>query len=335
MLRKMFIGVALFVMLSTRSMAADLTEIDMCAFTLLGEAGPEYQILEDYRVAAMAWGVKLNLKPYMNEKVVAEELKSGACDIANMTGMQIRHFNKFTGTLDSPGSIPDYDHLKTVLSTLSQPKAAKYMREGEYEIVGIQPAGAIFLFLNDRYLRGISDLAGRRMGVLDSLPEMRQMVADMGMTPVSSTVTNIFQKFNNGVIDVTGGPAIVFDIMELHKGLGDTGAIIEVPLVQANVQLVARADKFPEGFAQKSREYLTKNFDLSIDIIRAAEKAIPRKYWMPVPKCSLEEMAEQTKKVRLAFRDKGIYDGKMLTLLRKVRCNKNPSRAECTSDDAE
>lgn len=312
-----------------------LTPVTMCAFTLMGEGGPDYQILKDYQAEALNWGVKLKLKSYMNEKVVVEELKAGECDLANMTGMQARQFNKFTGTLDALGAIPDYKHLKMVLNTLSQPKAAKYMKQGEFEIAGIQPTGAIFLFVRDRYLRGLSDLAGRKIGVLDTMPEMRQMVVDMGMTPVSSTVTNIFQKFNNGVIDITGGPAIVYEIMELEKGLDPGGAIIESPLLQSNVQLVGRISKLPEGFAQKSREFVAKNFDDSIRYIKEAEKAIPRRWWLPVPACQEKEMDELTRKIRLSFRDNGIYEGKALTLLRKVRCKQSPERAECTAEDAE
>ena len=216
--KKALIGVVAGVVLSGGVQAANLKPMTMCAFMMMGEGGPEHQMLLDYQAAALNWGVKLELKPYMNEKIVTEELKAGICDIANMTGMQARSFNKFTGTLDSPGSIPTYEHLKIVLNTLAQPKAAKYMKQGEYEVVGIQSGGAIFLFTNDRNIQSMSDLAGKKMGVLESMPEMRQMVADMGMTPVSSTVTNIFQKFNNGVIDVTGGPAIVYDMMELYKG---------------------------------------------------------------------------------------------------------------------
>ena len=312
-----------------------LTPVTMCAFTLMGEAGPDYQILKDYQAEALNWGVKLKLKSYMNEKIVVEELKAGECDLANMTGMQARQFNQFTGTLDALGAIPDYKHLKMVLNTLSQPKAAKYMKQGEFEIAGIQPTGAIFLFVRDRYLRGLSDLAGRKIGVLDTMPEMRQMVMDMGMTPVSSTVTNVFQKFNNGVIDITGGPAIVYEIMELEKGLDPGGAIIESPLLQSNVQLVGRISKLPEGFAQKSREFVAKNFDDSIRYIKEAEKAIPRRWWLPVPECQEKEMDELTRKIRLAFRDNGIYNGKALTLLRKVRCKQSPERAECTAEDAE
>ena len=123
--------------------------------------------------------------------------------------------------------------------------------------------------------------------------------------------------------------------MELEKGLDPGGAIIESPLLQSNVQLVGRISKLPEGFAQKSREFVAKNFDDSIRYIKKAEKAIPRRWWLPVPVCQEKEMDELTRKIRLAFRDKGIYDGKALTLLRKVRCKQSPERAECTAEDAE
>src|SRR5690606_20864814 len=121
----------------------------------------------------------------------------------------------------------------------------KYMQDGEFEIVGIQSAGAVFLFTNDRKLQSLSDLAGKRMAILDTTPEVRQLVVDLGMTPVSSTVTNMFQKFNNGAVDIAGGPAIVYDMMELHKGLGTNGGILAEPILQGNMQFVARAGKLP------------------------------------------------------------------------------------------
>ena len=333
--QKAITGLAAGMVLAGGAQAANLEPVTMCGLMMMGEGGPEHQMLLDYQSAALNWGVKLELKPYNNEKIVTEELKAGVCDVANMTGMQARSFNKFTGTLDSPGSIPTYDHLKIVLETLAKPKAAKYMKNGDYEVVGIQPGGAIFLFTNDRTIESVADLAGKKMGVLESMPEMRQMVADMGMTPVSSTVTNIFQKFNNGVVDVTGGPAILYDIMELYKGMEPNGGVLAAPLVQSNLQFVARSKKLPKGFAQKSREYFASNFDRSLKIILAAEKGIPQKWWIPVPEGREGELHAQTRRVRLAFKDMGVYDSKMLTLLRKIRCKQDAARSECTSKNAE
>lgn len=315
--------------------ASELKPITMCAFMVMGEGGPEHQFLKDYQTAALNWGAKIELKPYMNERVVVEEFKAGVCDIANLTSMQARSFNKFTGTLDAPAAMPTYDHFRTVLQTLAKPSAEKYMREGEFEIVGIQAAGAVFLFSNDRNLTSLSDLAGKRMAILDSMPEVRQLVVDLGMTPVSSTVTNIFQKFNNGAVDITGGPALVYEMMEMHKGLEPNGGILAEPIIQANMQFVGRFSKLPEGFGAKSRQYFLDNFDNSIKIIRTAEENIPKKWWIPLPEERRDEYNAQTRRVRLAFRDQNIYDGRMLTLLRKIRCSKEPTLAECTAANAE
>ncbi|PIE40916.1 MAG: hypothetical protein CSA49_06040 [Gammaproteobacteria bacterium] len=333
--KKAIAGVVAGLAIATGAQAAELKPLTMCSFMLMGEGGPEHQILLDYQAAALNWGVKLELKPYMNENIVVEELKAGVCDLANITGMQARNFNKFTGTLDSPGGIPTYDHLKTVIQTLATPKAGKYMKQGEYEVVGIQSGGAIYLYSNDRNIRTMSDFAGKRMGILENMPEMRQMVSEMGMTPVSSTVTNVFQKFNNGVIDATGGPAIVYDMMELYKGMEPNGGILEAPLVQSNMQFIGRISALPEGFAQKSREYFAANFDASLKIIKEAEDNIPKKWWIPIPKESEPELHAQTRRLRVAFREQGVYDPKMLKLLHKIRCKKEPTRAECTSKGAE
>lgn len=315
--------------------AAGPIPIKMCAFMFMGEGGPEHQAILDYQAAALQWGVKLDVKSYTSDKIVAEELKSGACDIANMTSLQARFFNKFTGTLDAPASMPTYDHLHTVLKTLAKPSAKKYLQNGEFEVVGIQPAGAVYIFSNDNTIKGLDDLAGKKMAVLDSMPEMRQMVVDLGMTPVSSTLTNLFQKFNNKAIDITGGPAIVYEMMELDKGLRPNGGILNVPIIQGNAQYIARWEKLPEGFAQKSREFFLKNFDASLKMVREAEENIPKDLWIPLPEDKVAEYNSTTRQMRISFRDNDIYDGKMLTLLRKIRCSKDATLAECTAADAE
>lgn len=321
--------------LGVHAHAAEPVPVTMCAFMLMGEGGPEHQALLDYQAAALQWGVKLTLKPYMNERVVVEEFKSGICDVVNMTSMQARAFNKFTGTLDAPASMPTYDHLRMVLDTLAKPSAAQYMKQGEFEIVGIQSAGAVFLFSNDRKLQSLADLSGKRMAILDTMPEVRQLVVDLGMTPVSSTVTNIFQKFNNGAVDIAGGPGIVYEMMELHKGLEPNGGILSEPIIQASMQFVGRSAKLPEGFGQKSRQYFVDNFDNSLKIIRDAEDKIPKKWWITLPVERRDEYNAETRKVRVTFRDQGVYDAKMLTLLRKIRCRIDATLAECSAKDAE
>ncbi len=317
------------------TLAHGLVPLKMCALMMTGEGGPESQYIAEYQAAALNWGAKITYKPYINDQTIAEELKAGACDIASLTSISARKFNKFTGTIDAPAAIPDYDHLRTILQTLTKPSAAKYMAVGDFEVIGIQPAGAIYVFTNDRDIQSIADLAGKKMSVLDTMPQMSKLVVELGMTPVSSTLTNVYQKFNNGAIDITGGPAIVYDLMELHKGLEPNGGILDEPVLQATLQIVARKDKLPEGFGQKSREFIMAQFERSLKIIRTAEQNIPEKLWIKMPEERRNEYNTRTRNVRLQFREDGFFDSKMLTLLRKVRCNKRPTLAECTSADAE
>ena len=334
-IKKAITGMVVSLAFASSVQAAQLKEVNMCAFTFMGEGGPDYQYILDYQAAALNWGVKLKLKTYVSEKIAVEELKAGACDIANMTSINALSFNRFTGSLDAPGGIPTYDHLRVVLTTLATPKAAKYMRNGEYEVVAIAPMGAIFIFTNDRKIRTLADLAGKKMVALDSMPEMRQLVKDLGMTPVSSTITNMFQKFNNGAVDIAAGPAMVVEMMGLHKGLEPDGGILTLPLVQASIQYVARWKKLPADFGQKSREYFISRYDDTVKVLRKAESNIPKEYWFEIPEESKEEVASQIKRIRLAFIDKGIYDPKTLTLLRKVRCRFEPTLAECTATQIE
>jgi len=123
--------------------------------------------------------------------------------------------------------------------------------------------------------------------------------------------------------------------MEMHKGLEPDGGILAEPIMQGNMQFVGRINKLPEGFGLKSRQYFVDNFDRSLNILRAAEENVPQKWWIPLPEERRDEFNAQTRRVRLAFRDQNVYDGRMLTLLRKIRCRMDATLAECSAANAE
>ena len=313
----------------------DITVVKMCAFDPIGGNGPIYQAFVDYQTSALAWGAKIELTPYTDERVASEDFKAGVCDLVNLSGIRARNYNHFTGTIDSIGSVPTYEHLKATLSTLATEKAAKYMVSGNYEVAGILPIGAIYPFVIDKAINSPEKLAGKRIAVLDNAPEMQYMVAQSGMTPVSSTITNVFSKFNNHTVDIAGGPALAFEPMELHKGMDPKGGIINYPMLQATLQLISRTSALPSGFGQNSRSYISKNFDEALKIITEAEQRIPEKYWINIANVNEEDWGEVFRQNRIALRDKGIYDGKALSILRKIRCKMDASRSECTAHDKE
>lgn len=307
----------------------------MCVFDLLGANGPTFSQMKDYKTAALAWGVELELKPYTSERVAAEDFKSGLCDAVSFTGIRARQFNSFTGSLDAIGALPTYEHLKSVITTISGKKAAKLMQSEPYEVVGVFPGGAAYMFVNDRSIDTVGELAGKRIAILDSDPAQVEMVMFVGASPIGTSIANMYSKFNNGSVDVTYGPGIVYEAMELYKGLEPKGGVIQFPLVQLTMQVLIRKAKFPEGYGQKSRDFALSQFDQGVESVKRYDSKIPEKLWVPIPDADKLGYLEVFRQSRIRLRDKGIYNDKMLKLMRMLRCKKDSHQAECTAADKE
>ncbi len=315
--------------------AASLTPVTMCVFDIIGNNGPAHQALRTYKNAALKWGADISFKSYTDERVAAEEFNNGVCDLVNVPGIRARSYNQFTGSINSIGALPTYEHLKLVISTLHSKKAAKLMREGDYEILSITPTGALFGFVTDKSIDSPKKMAGKKITVLDNAPESQFLVSQTGMTPVSSTINNAIQKFNNGSVDITGAPAIAYEPMEMYKGLEPNGGVISWPFLQTTMQIVGRWEKLPEGFGQHSRDFVETDVDKFIAMAKISEETIPAKYWIPVNDDVKNHWNETFRQNRIALRDQGIYSGKALSLFRKVRCKLDPALAECTAEDRE
>jgi hypothetical protein len=241
----------------------NLVPIMACVFDPIGKSGPVGQIMKEAKIYAYNWGVDLNYVVYSDERIAIDEFKLGRCDAVNMLGFRAREFNSFTGSFGAVGAIPSYEHLGVIIKTVSSPKAAKLMRVGEYEVFGIGPAGAIFMFTRDRTVLQPKDFAGMRMAVLDGIPESEYLSEKYGITPVNSTIFNSILKFNNGTVDLTAAPAIVYEPFEMHKGLEPDGGIYKEPFLYITMQVVARWEKFPKDFAQKARSKAVEEYHSS------------------------------------------------------------------------
>ena len=310
----------------------------LCVFDLLGANGPIYAQMKDYKIAALDWGVDFQLKPYISEKKAAADFKSGRCDAVSFTGIQSRQFNLFSGSLDAMGALPSYDHLKVVITTISAEQAAPLMINAPYEVVGIIPIGAAYLFVNDRtlvskYADAESDLSGIRVAVMESDPAQIELLGVIGTSSVSTSIAEMYQKFNAGSVDVTYGPAVVYEAMELDKGMQNNGGVVRFPLAQLSLQIMIHKARFPEKFGQKSRLYALSQFDQAVMRAKNHEHRIAPQWWINISESDQSRYHEMYRKTRILLRNKGIYDGKMLTLMRMVRCKKNPHRSECTDTE--
>ncbi|HVL00397.1 MAG TPA: putative solute-binding protein [Dongiaceae bacterium] len=321
--------------LSVSAQAAEPLKATFCIWDIVGKNGPVYTQMEDYRLEALKWGVDLQMKAYTDEKIAAEDFKAGVCDAVGVSGLRGRQFNPFTGTLDSIGAIPTDEHMKTVLQYLADPKLGKLMVNGDYEVAGIGPAGSAFLFTKDRTIDSVGELAGKKFAVLDFDKTQAIMVESIGGSPITASITNFGSLFNNGTVDIIGAPAVAYDALELYKGLGPNGAIVNFSLIQLTVQVIIRKSKFPEGYGQKSREFVWSQYPRFMEYITAATKNIKPSYWLDVPEKDKPGYLEMFRQSRIKLRNDGFYDGKMLSFLSKVRCQKEPSLAECTAKDRE
>ena len=135
---------------------------------------------------------------------------------------------------------------------------------------------------------------------------------------------NFYSLFGLDVRDSDGA-------LELYKGLSPDGGIVNYPLVQLTMQMVARADRFPADMVQTSREYFYNNLDKILEGLQREEQHVDPKWWIDIPARDKQEYEVMMQQARIQLRDEGYYDPEMLTLQRKVRCKMDASRAECTT----
>ncbi len=304
-----------------------------CVFDLVGKNGDVYTLMKDYQLAAKNWGADIELRVGQNEAVIAEDFKAGKCDGISVTGMRGRQFNKFTGSLDAIGAIPDLKLAVKVMQGLASPTFAKYMTNSKYEVAGVIPVGDAFLMVNDRSINTVAKAAGKKIAVLDYDEAQKIMVQQIGAQAVSADVTNFGSKFNNRQVDIIGAPAAVFKPLELHKGLGTKGAIVNYPILQVTGNLIIRPDKFPAGYGQKSREWVKTQLPRAFGILGKMKADIPQKYWMNIPAVDKPGYQKLMRESRIDLTRRGIYDKRMMKLLWQFRCKEDRSNFECSLQD--
>ena len=318
--------------LTALTLSAGAQAQTFCMYDPVGAQGSAFAMAKDYALVAKKWGANLELKAYTDERVAAEDFKAGQCDGVGITGLRGRQYNPYVGSIDSIGAVPSYNHLRTVLQVLASPASEKAMINGQYEIAGIFPLGAAYVFVRDRAINSIEKAAGKKIAVLDFDKSQARMVQQLGAQPVASDITNFTTKFNNGQVDIVVAPGIAFKPFEMYKGLGTKGAIYRFPLVQLTGNLIIRPDRFPAGFGAKSRQYILTQLDTAQRTIKTAEDGIDNKYWLDL---TAEDKAKYTlmmTEARVQMTKEGFYDKKMMNLLKKVRCKFDAAAAECANN---
>ncbi len=286
-------------------------------------------------VAKRKASTDVKFRIYTNEKIASEDFKAGQCDGVAMSNLRAKEYNSFIGSLDAIGAVPSYKHLTEAIQLLSKPAAGNYMVNKDYEIVAIIPMGAAYIMVNDRKINSLAKAAGKKVAVLDYDKSQAKMVQQIGAQPVSVDLTTISGKFNNSQVDIMAGPALIFKPFELYKGMtapdgSVKGAIIRFPVVQITGVMMMHRGKFPEGVGQLVREFSAMQTGMAYQFIDETEQSIDAKYWMDVPAADKPGYVKLMRESRIAMAKEGFYDKRMMTFLKKIRCQFDPSNYECS-----
>lgn len=303
----------------------------ICVFDPAGRSGDYFALMSKYATNASQWGFEVEIRPYTDEETAAKDYEAGVCDGVVATGVRLQRFNRFASTIEAVGGLPDYPTLKNMVNTLATSGgAATKLSQNGNAVVGFIPVGAVYLFVRDRNVDSVPELAGKRIATMDYDTASVTMVDRVGAIVVPADLGTIGPKFNNGDVDACYVSAPAYKPFELSRGLGTKGGILKAPIAQATLQVMIRESKFSPDFVQKSRTDLAARFDEALAIVSKAEAAIPANYWVSIPPATLNDWDSMFQSVRLKLRDeKKSYDGAMLTVMRQLRCKKDSSRAEC------
>jgi hypothetical protein len=313
----------------------------MCVFDPLGAKGDGYRAARDFKVEMTEAGVDLDLKAYVDERVAVEDFRTGQCDGVMATGLRTRAFNAMAASLDAVGAsnivkngkidlAASYDVVRRFIQLVSSPKAAEMMVEGPYEVAGIFPLGAAYLFVSDRDFASLEGQVGKRIGTFDHDKAEAQLVQRIGARPVPVDISNFGAMFNNHNVDMIVAPTIAYMPFELYRGLGTKGAVLRMPMTISTYQMVIRPAKFPKGFGQRARTYNSNNFELAMATLKLFDKDVPAQYWVDFSPRDTDQYTTIMRQGRVLMAEKGQYDKKGLRLIKKIRCSIYPAASECT-----
>lgn len=324
----------IFLILSALIAQTSFAKVDICVFDLLGKSGESYKFIEEWALTSKQWGADVRLLAYQDEAKVDQDFKAGKCDGFYMTSMRARAYNKFAGSIDAIGGVTSNDiAMKAISYALDKRNTKRLINQvgkEKFEVAGIGQIGTAYIFVRDRAMNKIEHFEGKKFAVLHYDYAQKAMVDRIGAVPVMSDISNFIKKFNQGEVDVIAAPAYAFKPLEISKGLGTKGGMLNFAVVNVTADLIIRPDKFPEGFAISSREWFVKQLPQSFAMVKRMEADIPKKYIMNLSREDKMSYQKMIRDGRIELTKQGIYDPMMMTVLKKARCTVERTNFECS-----
>ena len=306
----------------------------VCVFDLLGKAGESYKFLEEWALVSKKWGAQVQLISFQDEDLADKAFQNDKCDAVYMTSMRARTYNKFAGSIDALGGVPSNKIAQKAVDYVLDPRNTKRMTttlQGEnYEVAGIGLIGSAYIFVKDRSLNTIEKAQGKKFAILHYDRAQRVMVERVGAVPVMSDISNFIKKFNTGEVDVVAAPAYAYKPLEIEKGLGSKGAMLNFPVVNVTADLIVRPERFPAQFGEQSRQWFLQKIPQSFAMVQRLEAAIPSKIKMQLSKEDKEKYQRLLREGRIDLTKQGVYDPGMMRVLKKARCTVERTNFECS-----
>jgi hypothetical protein len=327
-----------FFILSTLALCAFSSIVQakqqVCVFDLLGKAGESYKFLEEWALVSKKWGAQVQLISFQDEDLADKAFQNDKCDAVYMTSMRARTYNKFAGSIDALGGVPSNKIAQKAVEYVLDPRNTKRMTttlQGEsYEVAGIGLIGSAYIFVKDRSLNSIEKVQGKKFAILHYDRAQRVMVERVGAVPVMSDISNFIKKFNTGEVDVVAAPAYAYKPLEIEKGLGSKGAMLNFPVVNVTADLIVRPERFPAQFGEQSRQWFLQKIPQSFAMVQRLEAAIPSKIKMQLSKEDKEKYQRLLREGRIDLTKQGVYDPGMMRVLKKARCTVERTNFECS-----
>jgi hypothetical protein len=301
----------------------------LCVFDPLGTQGDAYFFMKDYAIAAKQWGADITLKAYTDDEKANDEFKLGKCDALATTGIRTRQFNNFSGSIDSAGGVPNADVAKSIISLMANPKLASEMVSQDTEVAGVSPLGMAYAIIDDRNINSLAKMNEKRFGILDYDTAQRLIVDKMGAIPVPVTLSTMANQFNKGQVDIVDLPIYAYKALGFKAGT----SILDYPVAYLTTQITIHPAKFPEGYGQKSRTWVEGQMDRQFKSIKQLEKSIDPKIWVDTSPTDIIFANKLLRFARISMAKEGAYSPRMMTILKKIRCLKDPSNFECKLHD--
>ena len=310
---------------------------NVCVFDLLGKAGESYKIMEEWALASKAWGANINLIAYKSEEQADNDFKADKCDAVAMTTMRSREYNRFGGSIDALGSVPNYAIAeKAIVYALDKRNAKRLVsvkNNIKYELVGISPVGLAYIFVRDRAMDNIDKAKGKKVSYLSYDIAQKMAIERIGAVGVPSDISNFVSKFNNSEVDAVPSPAYAFKPLEIYKGLGNKGAMFTYPVLHVTANVIIKTDKFPNNFGNQSRAWSTQRLPQAFKMIKRLEAEIPAKYKLPISKEDQIRYQKLLRDGRIELTKQGVYDATMMSVLKRARCTVDRTNFECSLTD--